>query len=692
MRTRTSILLTASLVILLLAGGCKKSSFTGTGREIHFRASSQAPLTKTEYDGTITTSGDKKHERINWVAGDMIAIMMEVEDEETPQFGEYRVSNVTAYSDEVSRCDLNPVGGRYGGNALQWGPQGKKHDFTAVYPSPSVSSSTEDPRWLNQFNEEHIIFCWPSVQTPTPKGESGADALTLLPDMKYAYMYASADEVPAPSSRSEKFNLSFSPLFTSFEIHVSAGDNDEVNLTGFRLIAGEEEVLACESRDFTEIDGIAPGVLTSDGITGGTNVISVQWTGDNKIKLTRDGNPLVFTVFAMAPLPYIDYMPGENEENVDFHQLTIEFTGDEILTRTLDLKQNGEWMSFKPGCKHRILGLNFPALDEGNSGGQGINWNGTVGEDLNWNGAEGEDINWGGNKPYVLPGKFSVSATEQVQFARGNLVYKAGEWDFHKEQYDRCLKDNATVLDFSKTGTFDLFGWATAGIAGADRTMVNYQPWSSDSAIITGQESTNAFGYGPSLDNLGVAESWGDAYAEYCEWGNNYNLQTKLGSGWFTPGSIQWDYIFSQRSASTVNGVENACFTCATVHSLPGLIIFPDDFGTVYTGDQTVFTAAQINERYNYSFSDTVLSDKVWKEVENAGAVFLAPTGTYAAEYGGYILEYQGDYLNLYWSSSPHNMEQASVYGYDGGSLCVGFDGYVPRCFKCAVRLVRLAE
>ena len=691
MRTRTSILLTASLAILLLAGGCKKSHFEG--REIRFRASSKAPVTKTAYDGTVTTSEGKKHERINWVAGDMIAIMMEVEGEETPQFGEYRVSNVTAYSDEVSRCDLNPVGGPFGGNALKWG-QGE-HSFTAVYPSPTVSSSTEDPRWLNQFNEDHIIFCWPSVQTPAPKGDSGADALTLLPDMKYAYMFATAEEIQTPTSRSEKFNLEFSPLFTAFEIHVSAGDNDEVNLSGFRLIAGEDEILACKARDFMalEWDEMAGG-LSNDGFTEATNEISVQW--NNKIKLTRDGAPLVFTVFAFAPFPYIDYLPGEDDEEASFHQLTIEFTGDEILTRTLDLKQNGEWIPFKSGCKHRILGLNFPALDEGGASGHGINWNGALGEDFNWNSANGEDASWG-RPDYVLPGTFSVSPTKAVHFSRGNLVYKAGKWAFHPYQYSRCLKTNSTVLDYSRTGTFDLFGWATAGIAAADATMKNFQPWSLNSTEISGQTSTNPYGYGPSIDSVPAETDW-DVYADYCEWGRNYNLRQDLGTGWYTLSASEYNYMFCDRPASTVNDVPNARFARAVVHGTPGVLVFSDDFGTRYPqSNQSIFVVDNINDTSasGTPFEDIDIPDTAWTVMEEAGAVFFPATGIYIADRQHWLNDvdsgYDG-YVGALWSrTSAPGQGEARAWLFSGREIEFG-EGGVSRYYGLAVRLVKNAE
>ena len=64
-----------------------------------------------------------------------------------------------------------------------------------------------------------------------------ADALTLLPDMKYAYMYAFPTDPVA--STAGTVNLSLIPVFNAYEISISAGDNDEVNLTQFRLVSAD---------------------------------------------------------------------------------------------------------------------------------------------------------------------------------------------------------------------------------------------------------------------------------------------------------------------------------------------------------------------------------------------------------------------------------------------------------------------
>ena len=665
MRTRTSILLTAALAVLLLAGGCKKHSpwRPAEGTPVRFAVMSQSPSTKSAYSGEIITGGSSKYERIDWVENDKLAIFMAwgsegLEEPEDYIITDYSVGTITA-DGRKSVAMVDPVE-----EPLVWGDADKMYTFAALYPSPSV-----DEEWGNEIDLYNLTLTYPAVQTLTPKGESGADALTLLPDMKYAYMFCFP--IDPVASTSDPVTLSLMPVFNAYEISISAGDNDEINLTQFRLVSNrDDEPLACVRNLYTD--------ESRDESTS----ITVDLTG---IKLVRNGDPLVLTVFSYAD---------------SYEELYLEFTGAEIGTRKLELKRDGAWIHFDALVKHRITGLYFPALDEGTAGGQGINWNGTEGEDLNWNGAEGEDINWGGNKPYVLPGDFSISATKKVNFSRGNLVYKAGEWDFHKNQWDRCFSENGVTLTFDENSTFDLFGWATAGIAAADATMVNYQPWSYNDQQIVGQESINPYGYGPSINTLPGLTDWG-VYAEYCDWGYNYKLRQKLGNGWFTMSADEWEYMFQDRPASTLNGVENARFAKAKVHGRPGLIIFSDDFATNYAGDQSIFVVGSINQRdkYGSTYSDIILSDSVWKNVEAAGAVFLGPTGCIFEDRMFFANE--GDlFANFYWSSTSEGIHlehgeyysMVSVFGCEGEELITSEDGTLPRFYGCAVRLVKLAE
>lgn len=642
------ILAAVALGALVIFGvGCKKSSFQG--KVIYFTASSQATQTKTAYSDEIVGG----YERIDWVSGDKIAIAMSNDGGE--EVGDYLI-DVVSTSGVKSQATLMPLGGPYGYNGLEWGEG--EHSFSALYPSPSVDSN-----WPNSVGVGSLVLSYPAVQTLTPKGESGADALILQPDMKYAYMYAVAQEI-APNST---IDLSFTPLFTAFEISISAGDNDEVNLTGFRLISLADGEYPARTKDLYDDSNDADESAS----------ISVDLTG---ISLTRDGDPLVFTVFAYAD---------------NYSHLMLEFTGTEIGTRTLDLidQTTGVGIPFEGMMKHRIYGLSFPKLDQGSAGGQGINWGGMGGEDLNWNGAEGEDINWGGNRRSALPGKFSVSLTKQVQFSRGNLVYKAGEFDFHKRQYDRCFTENCTA-EFGPNTTFDLFGWATAGIAGADETMVNYQPWSFNDQDISGQEETNRFGFGPSLDSVPKEKSWDD-YAEYCDWGNNYTLRQNWGEGWYTLSADEWAHMLYSRDASTVNGVHDARFAKAIVHGLNGLILFPDDFD--YPGDDSIFTASSINNG-SWSgispFADLVLTDAQWSIAEKAGLVFLPPSGVRVYMDRVNITYYESgmttDNFNLYWTSTADSKSNGKQIGSEGELF--GCGAGTSRYIGLAVRLVKLAE
>ena len=65
------------------------------------------------------------------------------------------------------------------------------------------------------------------------------------------------------------------------------------------------------------------------------------------------------------------------------------------------------------------------------------------------------------NEPRIetVKGLYSVSDSTQVQFASGNLVYRASTktWSFAKHQYDCIGKDNENV-DTAYDGWIDLFG------------------------------------------------------------------------------------------------------------------------------------------------------------------------------------------------------------------------------------------
>ena len=355
MKARSIVMVAVLAALTILSAGCKKHSFRATG-PVRFSISTTASETKSAYSGDIIGST----ERIDWVNGDKVAVFMAWGEDSLDPPEDYAIQDYSVGS--ISTSGAKSIA-QLDGTALQWQEnENLMYTFGALYPSPSAYSF-EEGKWENEIDLYNLTLTYPAVQVLTPKGTTGADALTLLPDMKYAYMFAFP--IAPVASTVGTVNLSLMPVFNAYEISINAGDNDEVNLTQFRLVSNrEDEPLACVRNLYT------------DDSHGESTSITVDLTG---IKLVRDGAPLVFTVFSYAD---------------SYQEITLEFTGNEIGTRKLDMKRDGEWISFNAMLKHKITGLFFPALDDASAGGQGINWGGMAGEDLGWNGAEGEDINW----------------------------------------------------------------------------------------------------------------------------------------------------------------------------------------------------------------------------------------------------------------------------------------------------------
>ena len=267
--------------------------------------------------------------------------------------------------------------------------------------------------------------------------------------------------------------------------------------------------------------------------------------------------------------------------------------------------------------------------------------------------------------PGALVGQFSVSSTKQVYFSKGNLQATTANlgstwtWAFAEHQWDYIGDDTKTPSDNGNTkitgnktvstnGTVDLFGWST-------------------SATYLGiHNSTNA----------------GDYSGDFVDWGSHADVIAGIGSGWRTlvggnTGS-EWDYLIKTRSASTVNGVNNARYAKATVNSVAGVVLFPDS----YTHPAGVTPPASINTA-NVNFTANSWSGDDWTKMEAAGCVFL-PAGSYRngttitiAGTGGY-----------YWSSTPNGTFSyrffCSVYGV-GTNYDNRYQGY-------SVRLVRDAN
>ena len=248
----------------------------------------------------------------------------------------------------------------------------------------------------------------------------------------------------------------------------------------------------------------------------------------------------------------------------------------------------------------------------------------------------------------LLAGKFSVSATKQVQFSQGNLQYQASTstWRFAENQYDyignAAGNTTATSRD-TQSDWIDLFGWGTSGHSFASGYGTAYQPWSI---------STTDTDYGPTDGTSGLTGTYAQG-----DWGTN------IGTGWRTLTSAEWVYLLDTRNVNGGTGNDKSYTEGQTVNGNKGLVIYPDD----YTGS-------------TYSSGDD------WSTFEAAGCVFLPAAGV---RNGTTV---SGDNsTGFYWSSTPSTTTNAYYMTFTSAYLASSSNASVRNRGR-SVRLVKNVE
>ena len=184
----------------------------------------------------------------------------------------------------------------------------------------------------------------------------------------------------------------------------------------------------------------------------------------------------------------------------------------------------------------------------------------------------------------VVVYSFSVSATQQVLFAPGNLQYHPAndEWRFAESQTDYIGEANSNCSS-TYNGWLDLFCWSTS--------------------------ATN-FGVSTSTSNSSYSGS-------FVDWGSN-QIGSDAPNTWRTLTNDEWGYLLNDRpKASTLQGV-------AQVNDVNGLILLPDNW-TCPSG-VTFTSGAHSDYGLDYDDYQTFTADQ-WSTLESAGAVFLPAAG-----------------------------------------------------------------
>ena len=214
-----------------------------------------------------------------------------------------------------------------------------------------------------------------------------------------------------------------------------------------------------------------------------------------------------------------------------------------------------------------------------------------------------------------LPGAFTTG-DGVIYFSRGVLKCENGSngvvWSFENNQYS-----------------------ATPYVGHSHNfTHSGFMPYSTEN---------NHSGF-PILSNSNSGNFW--------EWGQH------ISSNWSTLSRADWDMLLNERSASTLNGRSNARYAYANVNGQYGLMLFPDLFlwpesdaapGLIGAANINATNVAS-NDAPNYTLAQ-------WKELEDAGCVFLPALGYYTFQTAN------GSYQNVnegwYWTSDTKGSNEA---------------------------------
>ncbi len=330
------------------------------------------------------------------------------------------------------------------------------------------------------------------------------------------------------------------------------------------------------------------------------------------------------------------------------------------------------------------------------------------------------DFTYLGDENLSAPGIYSVSSDKKVSIGRGNLTADhlrndwGSAWDEIRYRFFRYPWSTNSTSDYEMSmeniylpysSQLSHYGWAATGAGPADDTHKRYNPYHYLNSEISGQEETNLYGYGPSIETLAAGQSWyGTSCEAYCEWGKNPVLVGYLGEGWRTPSIEEWGYLLHERPVSTVNGVASARFAKAKLYGVYGLIIFSDTFGTDCTLNQSIFTASNINNREG-DFNAITMSWDDWDKYSAFGLAFLPAAGIRVGNHvvvncqSSWAQEMFHDFptaVGSYWSSTAGADGQSACFMYfqDDATEAGADDGdcQMVRYYGLSVRLIKDIE
>ena len=248
------------------------------------------------------------------------------------------------------------------------------------------------------------------------------------------------------------------------------------------------------------------------------------------------------------------------------------------------------------------------------------------------------------------PSAFSVSSNQKVFFSPGNLqcIPNTRAWRFAENQ------------------------WGYIGVGGPSEPGNAHRMWEGDSYT----DWYDIFGWGTwtgSSPNPAKADQYNTSYA----WGDGDFTEESLlanaplpGKNWRTLSQTEWAYLFNTRE--TTSGVR---YAKATVNSVEGVILLPDDWSTSYHSLASTNTAEA-------AYTANEISAAAWMiDFEAHGAIFLPVATIHYYGYGPELL-----HTGNYWSSTPYYETQAYCVNFSSSTLSASYTR--DRSTAISVRLV----
>lgn len=247
-------------------------------------------------------------------------------------------------------------------------------------------------------------------------------------------------------------------------------------------------------------------------------------------------------------------------------------------------------------------------------------------------------------------GRFSISNTEQVYIAPGNLQWFNGNWQFANEQFEvMTLGCNAAYTPDEFNG--DLFRYSLEKQY-ANKPYDQYQTFfdrPATSRVSTGENNN----YGRSLDVTEYTSSQDVAnHRTISQVYRNWGLAFGENSPWMVLSSAEYNYMVTSRQNNgkchcTVGGVSNASYCRIIVLDdsgveHPGLLLFPDSWENGYTDasirDAITWKTGWVVNNFGSAWSDPsmMMGMNDYRILEEAGCAFLPAAGAVANN--GYLL------------------------------------------------------